>query len=74
MQLAGFKIGDRAMIVARDEFYAFVDGWRGVVSGFQSGLVVLKGPGMVGNGIQGGQDDAFEITLFVPAEQLAHTV
>jgi len=74
MQLAGFKIGDRALICARDEFYAFVDGWRGTVTGFQSGCVVVKGPGMVGQGMQGGADDAPEITLFVPADQLSHTV
>lgn len=74
MNLSGFKIGDRALICARDEFYAFVDGWRGTVSGFQSGCVVIVGPGMVGNGMQGTSDNAPGITLFVPADQLTHTI
>ncbi len=74
MPNAGFVIGDKAMIVAADSFYAYVDGWRGRVTGFQSGVVVLEGPGMVMDGVQGTADNAPEITLFVPAQQLTHTI
>lgn len=73
MEMSGFKIGDRALICARDHFYAFVDGWRGTVSGFQSGQVVVVGPGMV-DGRQSTDPQTPQITLFVPADQLAHTV
>jgi|GEM_PF-3421676 hypothetical protein len=73
MNLSGFKIGDRAMIVARNEFYAYVDGWRGRVIGFDSGAVVLVGPGM-GDAGQSTDPATPNITLFVPADELSHTV
>lgn len=31
--------GDNVLICAADEFYSFVDGWIGKVTGFQSGCV-----------------------------------
>lgn len=73
MEMSGFKIGDRAMIVARNEFYAYVDGWRGRVIGFDSGAVVLVGPGMA-NDVQSTDPETPNITLFVPADELRHTV
>lgn len=37
-----FWVGDKVQIVAADDFYAFCDGWRGVVSGMNNGLVEVK--------------------------------
>lgn len=30
--LSQFRAGDKVLIAARDEFYAYVDGWRGRVA------------------------------------------
>lgn len=30
--LSKFRTGDRVRVDARDEFYAFIDGWRAIVS------------------------------------------
>lgn len=37
-------IGRPAIVRAADHFYAFIDGWKGVIDGFASGLVLLKVP------------------------------
>ncbi|OCS48830.1 hypothetical protein [Ralstonia pickettii] len=34
-----FRLGKRVLIVAKDDFYSFVDGWTGYVSGYASGGV-----------------------------------
>lgn len=34
-----FDQGDRVVVDAKDDFYAFVDGWRGTVVGFNGGAV-----------------------------------
>ena len=34
-----FLIGQKVQIVAADDFFAFVDGWRGNVTGYNSGQV-----------------------------------
>lgn len=74
MLLADLRIGDKVMIVAKGDFYAYVDGWHGTVTGFQmGGAVWLKGPGMIEPGLQGGADTQ-HIELLVPPDQLAHTV
>lgn len=39
-------IGRPAIVRAADHFYAFIDGWRGVIEGFASGLVLLAVPQM----------------------------
>ena len=65
---------DKVMIVAKDAYYAYVDGWRGRVTGSASGHVEVKGPGMLGLGCQGTADNAPEITLYVPHDQLVQTV
>lgn len=74
MNLSGFKVGDRALICARDDFYSYVDGWRGNVTGFDAGCVVVKGPGMVSAGVQGIAGDVPDVLFYVPADQLVHTV
>lgn len=74
MLLADIRSGDRVMIVARDAFYAYVDGWRGRVIGFDQGCAVAVGPGMLEKGVQGTSDNAPDLTLYVPPDQLAHTV
>lgn len=35
--MAPFHTGRRVLIVAKDEFYGFIDGWVGFVSGSQAG-------------------------------------
>lgn len=55
----GLIINDCVEIVAKDDFYAFVDGWRGVIVGWQSGcaeVLCLRPDGPK--------------TLFVPEDQL----
>jgi len=37
-----FTPGDRVVIAATDDFYAFVDGWRGTVAGFNGGAVEVR--------------------------------
>lgn len=32
-----FLAGDKVQIVAADDFYAYCDGWRGVVTGMNNG-------------------------------------
>jgi len=58
-----FRVGDLVLITAKDDFFAFVDGWPGRVSGFNNGLVEVKC-----------QREDGEKTFYVPADQLRHTV
>ncbi|WP_250479130.1 MULTISPECIES: hypothetical protein [unclassified Caballeronia] len=30
-----FRVGDRVMVTAKDDFYAYIDGWRGRVGSFE---------------------------------------
>lgn len=53
------KVGDDVTITAKDSFFAFVDGWRGFVSGFNNGYAVVECP----------RDDGPK-TFFVPPDQL----
>lgn len=73
-RLEDFKPGDRVVITARSQDWAFVDGWRGTVAGYQSGTVVCRGPGMVSAGFQGSGDGVPEVTFLVPADLLTITV
>lgn len=59
-----FQIGDKVVICAADDFYAYVDGLRMRVTGFNSGAVEIMGKNWEGQ----------EITLYVPAGQLSITV
>lgn len=58
-----FEPGDRVIICAADDFYAYVDGWRGTVTGQNNGLVEVTCA----------RPDGIK-TLYVPAGQLALTV
>lgn len=58
-----FNPGDKVIICAADDEYAFVDGWRGTVTGFQSGHVEVTC-----------QRPDGEKLLYVPQGQLSHTV
>jgi len=57
--LHDLKPGDRVIINAKDDFFAYVDGWRGQVTGFNSGLAVVVC-----------QHEGIEKTFFVSADQL----
>lgn len=39
---APFRTGNRVLIAARDDFYSYIDGWTGYVSGFASGCVWVE--------------------------------
>lgn len=54
----GLVIGQSVRIKAADGFYAFIDGWQGVVSGFDSGCAWVTVPGKV------------ERKFLVPVDQL----
>lgn len=60
MHLEEAKPGVRVVIVAKDDFFAFVHGWHGVVDGLNNGLVHVRTD----------NPDGQTISLFVPAEQL----
>lgn len=40
--LSTFAPGDRVIICAADDFYAYVDGWRGVVTGENMGNLEIE--------------------------------
>jgi hypothetical protein len=63
MRLEDIKPGDAVLITAKDEYFAFVDGWRGTVAGLNSGLVVVECARV--DGVK---------TMFVPADQLTLSV
>lgn len=63
MQLHEVRNGDRVIITAKDDFFAFVDGWTGRVVGLNNGLVTVECPRVDGTK-----------TLFVPADQLMLSV
>lgn len=56
---APFRMGGRVLIAAKDDFYAFVDGWTGFVSGQASGAIIVECV----------REDGTK-TLFVPPDQL----
>lgn len=58
-----FRNGDRVVVMAKDDFYAYIDGWCGVVVGFQSGCVDV----MV-------EKEGLDMEFFVPPDQLVLTV
>lgn len=61
--MTAVNVGDKVIVTAKNEFYAYVDGWRGVVRGFNNGYAKVIC-----------QRDDGEKTLFVPLEELALTV
>jgi hypothetical protein len=67
LALHNFKPGDRVIIMAKDDFFAFVDGWRGQVTGFNSGLVVVV---CKSSEDVDGIPTLIDKTFFVPADQL----
>lgn len=62
------RVGDRVVITAKDEFFAFVDGWKGTVSGWNGGLAVVD---VVDAEAQAG---GFKKQFLVPPDQLALSV
>ena len=60
MQLSDVRLGQTVMIVAKDEFFAFVHGWTGIAGGVNNGLVIVTAR----------NPDGHPVTLFVPADQL----
>lgn len=63
MNLHDLKPGDAVIVVAKGDFFAFVDGWRGVVQGFNNGLVQVKCDRV--DGVK---------TLYIPANELVLSV
>lgn len=63
MRIDDAKPGDKVVITAKGEFFAFVDGWRGTVTGLNNGLVTVECLRV--DGVK---------TLFVPADQLMLSV
>jgi hypothetical protein len=63
MIVSTLRVGDRVMVTAKDDFYAYIDGWRGCVSGFQNGLVWV---------VVDSED--IEKRFLVPSDELALTV
>ena len=59
MRLEDVKPGDAVIITPTGEFFAFVDGWRGTVTGLNNGLVTVECARVDGTK-----------TLFVPATEL----
>lgn len=61
--LSSFTPGDKVIICAADDFYAYVDGWRGVVTGYNNGLIEVTCQRADGEKI-----------LYIRAGELSHTV
>lgn len=53
-------IGDQVRIVAKDDFYAYINGWEGTIQGLKDGHLEVVC-----------QRDDGEKTFFVPGDQLA---
>jgi hypothetical protein len=64
-----FTTGAAVMICAADDMFAYADGWRGKVAGFNMGLAEVRIPHSDPDGPACGF-----VTLFVPPSQLAPTV
>ena len=60
MNLSDLKPGMRVLIVAKDHFFAFVNGWEGQVQGLNNGAVQIETH----------NPDGQALTLFVPPDQL----
>lgn len=56
-----FLAGQPVRIRAKDDFFAFVDGWAGTVAGWNSGLVHVECVR---------DDNPARLHFFVPADQL----
>jgi uncharacterized protein YkvS len=63
MKLEDVKPGDAVIITAKNDFYRFVDGWRGTVTGLNNGLVVVECARV--DGLK---------TFYVPADELTLSV
>lgn len=61
--LDGFTVGDTVLCTAKDDFWAFIDGWRLTVEGFQDGLVRCIR-----------YDEGVKKTFYIQANQLCHTI
>lgn len=61
--LSSFVPGDKVMICAADDFYAFVDSWRGVVTGENMGNLEITCQ----------RPDGPKV-IYVPPAQVSHTV
>lgn len=61
--LSGFHVGDHVVVEAKDEFYAYIDGWRGRVTGHEAGCVRIE---VAHEGLQK--------VFLVPADELTLTV
>jgi ribosomal protein L21E len=63
MQINTFRAGDKVIVTAKDDFYAFIDGWRGRVGSSE--------------GIPGGHvrveciDEGIDKQFIVPVDQVA---
>lgn len=61
--LSGFHVGDPVIVTAKDDFYAFIDGWRGRVTGHEAGCVRIEVP-----------HEGLQKVFLVPADELRLTV
>ncbi|CAN7304304.1 hypothetical protein [Acidovorax delafieldii] len=61
--LSSFTLGDKVIICAADAFYAYVDGWRGVVTGYNNGSIEVTCQRPDGRKV-----------LYIDPGQLSHTV
>lgn len=57
------NIGRFAVVRAKDSFYAFVDGWKGRITGISNGLASLEQPAME-NG------ETITKVFYIPVEEL----
>jgi ribosomal protein L21E len=61
--LSGFHVGDHVIVEAKDDFYAYIDGWRGRVTGHEAGCVRIEV-----------SDEGLQKVFLVPADELRLTV
>lgn len=59
MEAAAVREGAAVVVRAADDFYKFIDGWRGTVGGWDAGHVVVNV-----------RDEGINKVFLVPAEQL----
>lgn len=62
MEAGDLRLGMPVTIAAKDEFYAFVDGWQGTFAGWRDGYPVVE---VI--------DDGIRKEFLVPADQLRET-
>lgn len=63
MIASDLRVGDSVLIQAKSDFFAFVDGWHGVFTGWNNGLAVVRCA----------RPDGIK-TFFVPPDQLVLSV